>query len=148
MLTLQINTSGSWKNVVHFENDKREEVLAGLTGLAQALGNNVTWCFWHHETACREWLHDLHKAMFPGWNDDPTELPPPLVDVLVSAWDASEGEGVVFMAWRSATQPDRWMISGSDEPLLLPVYAWGPIMAPHSDVPVALKAAKAEKAAA
>lgn len=146
MLTLQVNTSGAWKNIVQFHEAARDEVLVGLKGLAQALGDDVTWCLVHGD-GHREWLKDIHSGAFPGWEDDPTKLPAPLEDVLVSAWDASEGKGIVFMAWRSDTAHDRWQLSGSDEPLLLPVYAWGPVMAPHRDVPEALKKMKLERPA-
>lgn len=61
-------------------------------------------------------------------------------DVMVTAWDAAEKEAVVFMAWRAKSDPGRWLISGSDEPLLLPVFAWQPVVAPCAQVPASLKA--------
>lgn len=129
MITLQINTAGAWKNVVQFDESQREGVLDGLKGLAQALGPKVTWCL-VDENGKREWLHDIHSGAFPGWDDITPTWPAPLQDMLVSAYDESEGKGVVFMAWRASTNPDRWVLSGSEEPLLMPVYACGPIMEP------------------
>lgn len=74
-----------------------------------------------------------------SWLPITSEKPAPLEDVLVSAFDASENEAVVFMAWRSNSDPGRWLISGSDEPLLLPVFAYCNVVAP-APVPGALMA--------
>lgn len=137
MPTLQINTRGAWSNVVQFDQAKLDDVLAGLKGLAQGLGADVKWSVVHDDGE-RQWLPDIHTGAFPGWNDVTPTSPAPLVDVFVSAFDASDGVGVVMMAWRSSTDPDRWVISGSEEPILMPVYAWGPVMDPQ-DIPAAMK---------
>lgn len=43
---LQVNTAGSWRNVVEFDQARREEVLAALRVLAVALGpKTAKWCF-------------------------------------------------------------------------------------------------------
>jgi len=57
---------------------------------------------------------------------------------MVTAWDACDSEAIVFMAWRNAA--GSWVISGSDEPLSLPVYAYCPVMAP-APAPAAKKVA-------
>jgi hypothetical protein len=72
-----------------------------------------------------------------SWLPITSEKPAPLEDVLVSAFDPSENEAVVFMAWRSNSDPSRWLISGSDESLLLPVFAYSQVPAPAA-VPEAL----------
>lgn len=128
MTTLQVNTNGAWKSVASFDAARREDVIAGLSGLAQQLGESVTWCLLHDDGK-REWLRDIHADGFPGWDNVTPTSPAPLLDVLVSAWDESDRECQVYMAWRSATDPDRWMLSGSDEVLPFQVYAWGPVMA-------------------
>ncbi|ULU26618.1 hypothetical protein DYST_03564 [Dyella terrae] len=137
MLTLQINTAGSWRHVTDFAEEKLNDVLAGLKGLAQGLGADVKWSILNR-AGQRQFLPDIHTGDFPGWNDVTATSPPPLVDVFVSAYDASDDVGVVMMAWRSATDPNCWVISGSEEPILMPIYAWGPVMDPQ-DIPAALK---------
>jgi hypothetical protein len=138
MITLQINTAGAWKNLVQFDDAEREEVLTGLKGLAQALGDRASWCLLHDD-GHREWLRDIGAGAFPGWEDDPAKLPPSLQDVMVSVYDVRDGVAMTLMAWRSDRDPPRWHLTGTDETVPFPVYAWGPSMAPHKDVPEALK---------
>lgn len=121
---LQVNTSGSWRNVLTFEPAQRAAILAGVAELANVLGDTTTWCL-HHPDGKREWLH---AEDFAQWRPITDVDPAPLVDVIVSAYDASDREGVVFMGWRD--RKGAWFISGSDEPLLLPVYAYRPVLAP------------------
>jgi hypothetical protein len=123
---LQVNTSGAWRNVLTFDPAQRAEILASVTLLAKTLGDSATWCL-HHPDGKREWLHaEDFKA--EDWLHVSAAEPPPLVDVMVSAYDASEREGMVFMAWRN--RHGIWLISGSDEPLSLPVYAYRPVIEP------------------
>lgn len=123
---LQVNTSGSWRNVLTFDPAQRAVIIAGLAGLANTLGDDTTWCL-HRPDGKREWLHAEDFAA-AGWLPITSTEPAPLVDVMVSAFDACEREGAVFMAWRNTH--GIWLISGSDEPLSLPVYAYRPVMAP------------------
>jgi len=125
-LMLQVNTSGSWRNVLTFAPARRTEILASLAPLANTLGDNTTWCI-HHPDGKREWLHTEDFAS-NRWCPVTASEPAPLVDVMVSAYDASDNAGIVFMAWRNAA--GNWFISGSDEPLLLPVYAYSHVMEP------------------
>jgi hypothetical protein len=129
MITLQINSNGAWRNVVGFEATHREDILLGLPGIAQVLGEGVKWCLLG-EDGKRERLLDIAKGMFPGWDDvTPTE-PAPNVDVLVTVWDEIDAQEHVYMAYRSSWDPDRWRISGTEEPLPFKPYAFGPIMLP------------------
>jgi hypothetical protein len=138
MPTLQINIEGTytWRSVVQFDQAKRDDVLAALKELAQALGPQVRWSILHD--GLREQLHDIHTGAIDPWNDVTPTSPPPLIDVLVSAYDASEDAGVVMMAWRSTADPNRWVISGSEEPIHMPVYGWKPVICP-SQVPADLR---------
>lgn len=57
-----------------------------------------------------------------NWNPITPERPAPLEDVLVSVREPTDGELLVFMAWR--TKSGRWMVSGADQDLMLEPYAW------------------------
>lgn len=133
---LQVNTSGSWRNVLTFEPAQREQILAGLAGLAIVLGDATRWCL-HHADGRREWLHAEDFAA-GDWKPVTATEPEPLRDVIVSVYDAFERVGIVFMAWRN--RQGVWLISGSDEPLVLPVYAYRQVMAP-APVPTAQQVA-------
>ncbi|TAM72339.1 hypothetical protein EPN44_16115 [bacterium] len=123
---LQINTGGAWRNVLTFDPARRAEILASVALLANTLGASAKWCL-HHPDGKREWLH-AEDFQVGGWLHISATEPAPHVDVMVSAYDASDREGIVFMAWRNAA--GNWFISGSDERLLLPVYAYCPVMNP------------------
>lgn len=123
MLTLQINDRGSWRSLTQIEEARREQVLAGVAVLADVLGPGTKWCL-VDENGQREWLAGLRM-----WRPVSATAPKPLEDVMVTAWDACDEEPQVYMAWRSNTQPGRWMLSGSDEVLSFAVYAWAPVPA-------------------
>lgn len=63
-LTLQINTAGAWKNVVTFDKDKREPVLAAAGLLARILGPSTKWAL-IDEFGHRQWLK---------FSDNPNEI--------------------------------------------------------------------------
>jgi hypothetical protein len=46
-ITLQVNTSGAWKNVTDFDADRRAAVMAAVDTLAFAIGTHARWCFMH-----------------------------------------------------------------------------------------------------
>ena len=125
-LMLQVNTSGSWRNVLTFAPADRERILSSLAPLATTLGESTTWCI-HHPGGKREWLHAEDFAD-GGWLPVTAEAPAPLLDVLVSAVDTTDGQREVFMAWRN--RAGVWMLSGTDDPLSLRVYAYRGILAP------------------
>lgn len=133
---LQVNTSGSWRNVLTFDPARRAEIVAGLAGLANTLGDDTTWCV-HRPDGKREWLHAEDFAP-RDWLPVTSTEPAPLVDVMVSAYCACDRTPDVFMAWRNAQ--GIWLISGTNEPLSLTVYAYCPIMAP-APVPAAQQVA-------
>lgn len=55
MITLQINTTGAWRNVLQFEPARRGEVVKAAAGLASAAGSDVSWSLLH-ANGKREWL--------------------------------------------------------------------------------------------
>lgn len=129
---LQMNTSGSWKNVVPFEMERREDVLRAVRTFSSVLGRDVRWCFLH-DSGAREWLGSgFHIKL--GWKPITPEQPKPLDDVLVSVLEPCDGERLVYQAWRNAE--GKWMHSGSEDPLLLEPYAWDvvPEPAPMTEV--------------
>lgn len=79
---------------------------------------------------CAPWVIEAVKRLEVerDWYPITATEPAPLVDVLVSAYDASDRAGIVFMAWRN--KDGTWMLSSGETPLLLPVYAYQQIMAP------------------
>lgn len=129
-MTLQINSNGAWRNVVKFEAPKRDDVVAGLHGLAYALGEDVKWCLLLDDGK-RDRLQFEMRGLFPGWDDVTPTAPAPHVDVMVSVWDEIDAQAHVYMAYRSSKDdPDRWLISGTEEPLPFKPYAFGPIVLP------------------
>lgn len=54
-MKLQVNTSGSWKTIVEFEDSRRAEVLQALHVLDSALGPGAKWCFLKDDGS-RDWL--------------------------------------------------------------------------------------------
>ena len=46
-LTLQVNTSGAWKNCGTFSAARRGEVLAAVRPLANIMGETASWCLLH-----------------------------------------------------------------------------------------------------
>ncbi|MGS1014083.1 hypothetical protein ACVCL0_09180 [Rhodanobacter sp. UC4450_H17] len=133
---LQVNTSGSWRNVLTFDPAQRAEIVASLATLATTLGDDTTWCL-HHPDGKREWLHAEDFAA-GDWKPITDAEPAPLVDVLVSAYSPDDGIPHTFMAWRGTTPCGYhvWMISGAELELRMHVYAYRPIMAP-APVPAA-----------
>jgi hypothetical protein len=123
-LTLQINTSGAWKNLLTFAPERRDEILRATAVLAGVLGDSTTWCLVHPDGK-REWL----KGPLSPWTPVATALPEPLVDVLVSVNDGLDDEPIVFMGY---LKPDgQWYFtsSGADQ-VIRGVYAWAPVLEP------------------
>ncbi|HEY4145207.1 hypothetical protein [Pinirhizobacter sp.] len=56
-VTLQINVSGSWKNLITFDASRAPEVRKAVSGLSAALGASAKWCF-VHDGGRREWLQN------------------------------------------------------------------------------------------
>ena len=54
-ITLQVNTSGAWKNVVDFDLTRYAEVVAAVDKLAFAIGTHARWCLLY-ANGTREWL--------------------------------------------------------------------------------------------
>lgn len=54
-MKLQVNTAGSWKNVVEFEAKDRAAVQAAAGLLARILGASAKWCI-VDDFGHREWL--------------------------------------------------------------------------------------------
>lgn len=54
-MKLQINTAGSWKNVVEFDARRKTEVVKAVENLAGVLGDSASWCILH-DNGHREWL--------------------------------------------------------------------------------------------
>lgn len=127
---LQVNTSGSWRNVLTFEPAQREQILTGLAGLAIVLGDATRWCL-HHADGRREWLHAEDFAT-GEWKPVTDAEPAPLVDVLVSAYAPDDGIPHTFMAWRGTTPCGHrvWIMSGTAILLPMQVYAYRTVMEP------------------
>lgn len=124
-ITLQINTSGAWRNVLTFAPGRRSEILRGLRMFAGILGNSAKFCLLKQDGS-REWLPGLGP-----WQAITAEKPAPLEDVLVSVYYPGE-QSVVFAAYRRGTGADDWfVISGTDhERVVGEVYAWAPCLDP------------------
>lgn len=126
MATIQLKVAGSWRNVLSVNEENIDLAHAVVQGTLRALRIMV---------APRLLREDGQEVPVVGakqaddWRPITDSDPAPLHDVMVSAYDSSESEAVVFMAWRSNSDPSRWLISGSDELLLLPVYAYCEVMA-------------------
>lgn len=121
MLTLQINTSGAWRNLLRFEPARRADVLRATRIFAGVLGEEAKWCIVDADGK-REWL--------PGdlgpWQAITAAEPAPLEDVLVSAWHPGDEQPMVYAAYRSQRDPSQWIISGGDCERVTGVYAWAP----------------------
>jgi len=62
-MKLQINTSGAWRNVVDFPDERRDAVLRALPELARAIGDeNARWCI-VDAAGKRDWLGSLTDAL-------------------------------------------------------------------------------------
>lgn len=128
-ITLQINTNGSWKNMLTFAPEQRTKILRALRVFAYAIGDRVKWCLLHAD-GTREWLDGMQHG---PWQPVTAEQPSALQDVMVSAYHPGDNEPHTFMAWRTAdlARNDEWLISGSDcEALRMKVYAWATIIDP------------------
>lgn len=130
MITLQINTSGAWKNVLQFEPASRGRVLRGVDIFAGILESSATWCLLH-EDGKREWL----QGPFGPWHSVTAEQPVELIDVLVSTRDAKDDESLVYMAYRKFD--GRWYLSGTPDQMIGGVYAYAEIIDP---APMAMSA--------
>lgn len=123
-ITLQINTSGAWKNLLTFAPKRRDEVLRATAVLAGVLGESTTWCLVHPDGK-REWL----KGPLSPWTPVATALPEPLVDVLVSVADGLDEEPIVFMGYLKSDGQWYFTSSGTDQ-VVRGVYAWQPVPEP------------------
>lgn len=54
-LTLQLRTSGGWKNVIRFSPERRGEVTRAVGNFTGILGANAAWCV-RHPSGHRELL--------------------------------------------------------------------------------------------
>lgn len=123
---LQVNTSGSWRNVLTFEPAKRNAIIAGLAGLANTLGDATTWCL-HHPDGKREWLH-LEDFQMASWSPITAIEPAPLDDVMVSVFAPGDEEPVVFMAYRKQAGSDLFYLSGTPDQVIRGAYAYASVM--------------------
>lgn len=57
---LQVNTRGSWKNVVSFSPDREDDIVVAVAPLAQALPD-AKWAILR-PGGDRRWLPDTHSA--------------------------------------------------------------------------------------
>lgn len=121
---LQVNTSGSWRNVLTFDPARRDEILAGLAGLANTLGDSAKWCL-HHPDSKREWLHAEDFAT-RDWLPITSTEPAPLDDVMISVFGPGDDAPVVFMAYRKTD--GEFYISGTCDQVVRGVYAYAPII--------------------
>lgn len=55
-ITLQVNSTGAWRNVIEFDAVRRDNVVQALWVLSQALGG-ARFCLMHPDGK-REWLKD------------------------------------------------------------------------------------------
>lgn len=124
-ITLQINTSGAWKNMLTFAPERREEVLRAVGTLAGVLGSGTTWCLLHPDGK-REWL----REPLSQWRPVTDEQPAPLDDVMVSVFGPGDDAPVVFMAYRRKTGDREFVLSGTCDEVIRGVYAFAPIMGP------------------
>ena len=62
-MKLQVNTSGAWRNVVDFPDERRDAVLHALPELARAIDDdNARWCIVDADGK-RDWLGSLTDAL-------------------------------------------------------------------------------------
>ena len=54
-ITLQVNTSGAWRNVLDFEVARKPEVVAAVNALFDAVDHRASFCLVHPNNR-REWL--------------------------------------------------------------------------------------------
>lgn len=130
-ITLQINTSGAWKNMLTFEPARRAEVMRALKVFAGVLGASTRWCLLHPDGK-REWLAD---GIGP-WTEVAVTAPTLLEDVMVSVFAPGDAESTVFMAYRK--RDGEYYISGTCDQRVRSVYAWAPVM-DGAAVPVAAR---------
>jgi len=133
MMTLQINTSGSWKTLLQFAPERRPEILRALGVFAGVLGDAARWCLLH-EDGKREWLPNN----LGPWEPITAEQPAPLEDVMVSVYLPGDEEPVTYMAYRKQAGSDQFYISGTADEKLGGAFAWAPVMDP---APLAQQAA-------
>ncbi|MEI7036469.1 hypothetical protein [Fulvimonas yonginensis] len=122
LLQLQVNTSGAWRNVLAFEADRRDQVLAGLSALAGVLGDSAQWCLLH-PNGRREWLHDI-GARVRAWAPVTGEEPAPLQDVEISVFAPGDEEPTTFMAYRKQAGSELFYLSGTPDQVVRGAYAW------------------------
>lgn len=122
MFTLQINTAGSWRNVLSFEPARRDEILGGLAALAGVLGKGARWCLLRQDGK-REWLHDIGERV-RTWAPITAEEPAPLQDVEISVFAQGDDEPTTFMAYRKQAGSELFYISGTPDQVVRGAYAW------------------------
>lgn len=123
---LQVNTSGSWRNVLTFAAAQRAAIVAGLAGLATTLGDATTWCL-HHPDGRREWLH-AEDFQASCWSPITATEPAPLDDVMVSVFAPGDEEPVVFMAYRKQVGSALFYLSGTPDQVIRGAYAYATVM--------------------
>ncbi|WP_424682952.1 hypothetical protein [Frateuria sp. YIM B11624] len=126
MIILQINTAGAWREVLHFEPENREKVLAGLAALAGVIGDSARWCLLHQggrHHGKREWLHDIGQRI-PEWASITPEEPAPLQDVEISVFAPGDDEPTTFMAYRKQAGSELFYLSGTPDQVVRGAYAW------------------------
>lgn len=132
MLTLQINDSGSWRNLVKFEPARREEILRATAVLAGVLGASTKWCLLHADGR-REWLQEIGER-FPQWHPVTADEPAPLYDVMVSVYCQGDDEPEVLMAYRKKAGDAVFYLSGTADQVVRGVYAFCQVIDPASRV--------------
>lgn len=121
MITLQINTAGSWKHMLQFEPARRTEILQALGVFASVLGDTTRWCLLHQD-GTREWLREPLSQWSPITGAEPKLLE----DVMVSVFGSGDDHPVVFMAYRKTD--GEFYISGTCDQVVRGVYAYAPII--------------------
>lgn len=130
-LMLQVNTSGSWRNFLSFEPERREEILGALAPLATIVGKDAKWCLVGVDGK-REWLPQVTGP----WLPITVEQPPPLVDVMVSAVLSGDDEPTTLMAYRAVDGSRSFYLTGPVVLVISDVYAW---MLPHAAAPASMR---------
>lgn len=132
MITLQINDSGSWRNLLKFEVQRREEILQAAAKFAGVLGGTTKWALLHADGR-REWLPDL-GASASHWHPITTADPAPLHDVMVSVFCQGDEAPEVLMAYRKKASSDVFYLSGTPDQVVRGAYAYSQVIEPAQRV--------------
>jgi hypothetical protein len=62
IVTLQVNTSGAWRNVITFPSHRLADVREALKPLQEAAGPTAKWCFL--EDGRRTWIPESLASTF------------------------------------------------------------------------------------